>query len=251
MALVKYMLFVSNFALWIGGICLLYFGSLTQYYDRVYVDLIGYKIFVIPLVLLVFGAFITLISFLGCWGAIRESYGVMIIFSIVLIVICLTESSLALAAYLSKEELQSVITRKVKESLSKHTVKAESLSMWDALQRNFNCCGAHNFTDWSSEVPYYQVYNRLPQSCCGYRVPEFEALSWDEVVYCNPTTTLEDLHAEGCLQQLIHWIDKNASLIRTIGLTLGAFQVLGILFSCCLARQIKMEYSYYYTYYYQ
>uniref|UniRef100_A0A915LCN3 Tetraspanin n=1 Tax=Romanomermis culicivorax TaxID=13658 RepID=A0A915LCN3_ROMCU len=86
------------------GVILLVVGSITQYYNRIYVEFVGYKVFVIPIVIIGLGTLIFLISIIGCCGSIRENYVVLLAFAGVLMGACLAEATLTLVAYMSRFE---------------------------------------------------------------------------------------------------------------------------------------------------
>uniref|UniRef100_A0A915J7X8 Uncharacterized protein n=1 Tax=Romanomermis culicivorax TaxID=13658 RepID=A0A915J7X8_ROMCU len=155
------------------------------------------------------------------------------------------------------QNLTSIITARVQETMKNYPVKAESMSLWDSLQRNFNCCGTLNYTDWSDSVAYYRINEKLPQGCCGYTVHSEEIVTSDfRETVCSADSA--DLYIGkpkpydpglGCLDKMLTWINKNSTIISSVGLVIASLQVFEILFSCCLARRVKRDDEYYYSYY--
>jgi CD63 antigen len=87
------------------------------------------------------------------------------------------------------------------------------------------CCGVNNATDWRT-LP--------PDSCCTHyhsgcaRIPQ-------------PL-----LHETGCLDAIQKWIFTNATILGCITAVLGALQVIGICFACCLSKSILKDFHDFY-----
>uniref|UniRef100_A0A8C3UA48 CD63 molecule n=1 Tax=Catharus ustulatus TaxID=91951 RepID=A0A8C3UA48_CATUS len=91
----------------------------------------------------------------------------------------------------------------------------------------FSCCGVNNFTDWAS------VGNRtVPRSCC--RVVS-EA--------CNARPGPATVFDKGCLPSLESWLRRNIVVLAAVALGIAFFEVLGVVFSCCLMRGIRSGYE--------
>ncbi|XP_065743124.1 CD63 antigen isoform X4 [Phocoena phocoena] len=85
----------------------------------------------LPVVIIAVGAFLFLVAFVGCCGACKENYCLMITFAIFLSLIMLVEVAAAIAGYVFRDK--------------------------------FKCCGAANYTDWEKILT---VTKRVPDSCC-------------------------------------------------------------------------------------
>ncbi|RZC35974.1 CD63 antigen [Asbolus verrucosus] len=97
----------------------------------------------------------------------------------------------------------------------------------------FNCCGVNNYTDW--QKPNSSTHGELPITCC-----QFPAGATGNVS-CNAATT--GLRKEGCLEVFTDYIEGHAVTIESVGLTLALIQLLGIILSCYLSKQIKSDYE--------
>merc|ERR1719186_859986 len=76
-------------------------------------------------------------------------------------------------------------------------------SNWDLMQRKHQCCGTHNFMDWSGVGNYSE--GQTPDSCCK-KVPE--------VVGCGLSTDAGTKNAGGCLKVLVVLGNWHWSLLR-------------------------------------
>ncbi|ERL84930.1 hypothetical protein D910_02353 [Dendroctonus ponderosae] len=98
------------------------------------------------------------------------------------------------------------------------------------------CCGVDSSGDWKNvSIPNRIVDSNLPLSCCNIAPGTVNPFT------CNANST--DVHANGCLQVFGDYIRDNTSSIEIAALTLAVIQLLGIILSCYLAKQIRSDYE--------
>lgn len=103
----KYLMFVFNFFIFLGGACLLGLGI------WVIVDPTGFREIVAanPLLLtgaytlLAMGGLLFLLGFLGCCGAVRENKCLLLFFFLFILIIFLAELSAAILAFIFRENV--------------------------------------------------------------------------------------------------------------------------------------------------
>uniref|UniRef100_A0A158P971 Tetraspanin n=1 Tax=Angiostrongylus cantonensis TaxID=6313 RepID=A0A158P971_ANGCA len=127
-AIVKYLLFLSNLVLWTCGLGLIILGSVLQLKFAGVLDILGDERLATPVILLVIGTLCTLLGFLGCCGAIRENYCLTVSFAVLLALVIVCEFFILV-----------IISRRFLQTLS--------------------CCGVANSSDWSA-------LGAIPDSCC-------------------------------------------------------------------------------------
>uniref|UniRef100_A0ACB8G483 Tetraspanin-18 n=1 Tax=Sphaerodactylus townsendi TaxID=933632 RepID=A0ACB8G483_9SAUR len=101
----KYLMFVFNFFIFMGGTCLLGVGI------WVIVDPTGFReivatnplLFTGAYIMLAMGAMLFLLGFLGCCGAIRENKCLLLFFFMFILLIFLAELSAAILAFIFRE----------------------------------------------------------------------------------------------------------------------------------------------------
>jgi CD63 antigen len=91
MTCVKYLLFAFNLVFVIFGILLVYAGLTAIARIGQYQLLIEETPYNVAITLVIVGFFIFLIAFLGCCGAIRENYCMLVTFSAIILAILLIE----------------------------------------------------------------------------------------------------------------------------------------------------------------
>ncbi|KAJ7428580.1 hypothetical protein BTVI_00234 [Pitangus sulphuratus] len=101
----------------------------------------------------------------------------------------------------------------------------------DELQRDFNCCGAINYTDWAN-IEQFQANDTVPRSCCRVNTTT-----------CNVHPSPATVYAKGCVQSIEGWMKKNILVVAAVALGIAFFEILGIIFACCLMRGIRSGYE--------
>ncbi|XP_072172226.1 CD63 antigen-like isoform X1 [Diadema setosum] len=202
-------------------------GDLQIYYIAVYV-LIG------------IGGFMMLVGFLGCCGACMESQALLVLFFILLLVICAAEVGGGVWAYLNREKLKEGVkqgmTATIKDVYSEDAAVTAAL---DSMQRTLKCCGADSPLDYATSR--YALTNPLqvPDSCC-------KSVSEDCGTGFKSIATLLNLpdvgiHTEGCADSLFSLLEENTILVAGLAIGVGAVQILGMIFSCCLCCAIRRQ----------
>lgn len=112
-----------------------------------------------PIVLIIAGLLIFAIATLGCYGALKESPRLLMLFALCLGVIFIFELAVGVAAIAFKADLDEAVQRQLTLSIQRRT--EEDMMAWDPLQRRLKCCGLSGPRDW------YTTNNAtIPVSCC-------------------------------------------------------------------------------------
>lgn len=223
--LVKYMLFFANFILWTIGLALIVGGAVLQLKYTGLLDVLGDERLATPVILLVAGCLCTLIGFVGYCGAIRENYCLTVTFAVLLALLLLAETGIAIAAYALHEPLHKALIEQLSVGMERYSRSKGVAVAWDQVQRQMQCCGLHNSTDWSPMAP---------DSCCIHFHPG-----------CAKTAQ-QLIHSTGCIEKIESWVFTNAALVGCIAALLGVVQVIGICFACCLSKSILKDFHDFY-----
>jgi len=228
---IKYLLFIFNLLFVVTGVIILSVGvSIKAYYNN-YELFLDDKYFSTPNLLIAIGAIIFIIAFFGCCGAVKENYCLTITFSTLLILIFVLEFAAGISGYVLRNQTGEYLTKELNDSLYKYnTNTTDAITvLWDSIQLDFKCCGVHHYEDW---IP---VIHAIPMSCCGPQHGQVGSST------CNETTP--SIYKQGCVVGFGKYIEENAVSIGSVGLGLAFVQLLGIIFSCHLSRQIKRNYE--------
>jgi CD63 antigen len=224
----KYVLFILNFIFVITGIIILAVGLTVQGIYKGYSHFLDQQFFSVPTLLIVIGSFIFVIAFLGCCGAYKENYCMVLSFSILLVLIFILELSAGIAGYILHADTTQLIEKSLNGSMKYFgdEKNMDTTVAWNTIQYQFSCCGINKPDDW---IP---IKKGLPMSCCTRDPNAIET----ETCKLNSTSVV---HETGCLSKFSGKISDHAVSLGAVGITLAVFQVVGIIFSCYIARQIK------------
>lgn len=184
----------------------------------------------LPVVIIAVGAFLFLVAFVGCCGACKENYCLMVTFAIFLSLIMLVEVAVAIAGYVFRDKVMSEFNKDFRQQMQNYPKNNHTVSIVDRMQEDFKCCGAANYTDWES-IPLMPK-DRVPDSCCI-----------NVTQGCGISFKVKEIHEEGCVQKIGGWLRSNVLVVAAAALGIAFVEVLGIIFACCLVKSIRSGYE--------
>lgn len=184
----------------------------------------------LPMVIIAVGAFLFLVAFVGCCGACKENYCLMITFAIFLSLIMLVEVAAAIAGYVFRDKVMLEFNKDFRQQMQNYRRDNRTTLALDKMQEDFKCCGAANYTDWESvpTVPKGQV----PDSCCINVTKD-----------CGASLQINNIYSEGCVEKIGGWLRSNVLVVAAAALGIAFVEVLGIVFACCLVKSIRSGYE--------
>ena len=116
------------------------------------------------------------------------------------------------------------------------------------LQERLSCCGIDDYEDWEKLNKNFNPHN-VPVSCCK---TEFCGQIQDGVVQLHPNiengtengTDTRKIYTNGCYKQIVNFVSTNTVAVLICSYGLAIFQLIGIIFSCCLCKAIQGAGSY-------
>ncbi|MBZ3891609.1 CD63 antigen [Sciurus carolinensis] len=184
----------------------------------------------LPVVIIAVGAFLFLVAFVGCCGACKENYCLMITFAIFLTLITLVEVAVAIAGYVFKDKVITEFNKDFQQQMQNYPKNNDTVLILDKMQKDFKCCGATNYTDWEN-IPSMGK-NRVPDSCCI-----------NVTVGCGTDFNQHAINTQGCVERIGTWLRKNVLVVAAAALGIAFVEVLGIVFACCLVKSIRSGYE--------
>jgi len=164
----KYLVFIFNLLFWLSGIALIVVGAIGLVGNQTFERYAGQGAQGAAILLIVVGCIVFVLGFLGCFGAIRENFCLLVTFAILLALIFILELAAGIACYVLRNKVEGVIYKGLATRISELTKPLKNSteeSVLDKIQRDLHCCGSSNYTDWALS-PYYLKENRVPVSCC-------------------------------------------------------------------------------------
>ncbi|XP_075898610.1 CD63 antigen [Nelusetta ayraudi] len=232
MKLVKFLLFFFNFIFWLCGLALIVVGILVQ--------VALHKTFMIndasasggPIVLIGVGVVIFFIAFFGCCGAWKENYCMVTMFAVLLSLIIIVEIGAAIAGYVFRNKLSTVVQDSLTEMISSYkNGSAEFKETVDKMQMDMHCCGVNSSADWRNFTP---TGNSVPDSCC---------LNVTTSCGSNAMLDASKVYQKGCHDAVVELLKKNLQWVIVAALVIAFLQIMGIVFACLLMRGIRSGYE--------
>ncbi|KAH8237210.1 hypothetical protein KR038_007049 [Drosophila bunnanda] len=212
---VKYVLFIFNILFVICGILLITFGSIMvssikdfSKFDETFTANS------VAIIILVLGCLIFLVAFMGCCGAIRENACCLTTYSVVMLVLLVSQLALIIYVWIDHVQIQTSLEKIVQTIWDQR--KTDSLLL-DTMQRSFKCCGLHGFADYG--ISY-------PASCCDS--PSNGSCGITQVA-TRPS----------CLSSIDSFWNTNVNIIKYAGLGVTVVELVAFIFACCLANQTR------------
>uniref|UniRef100_G3MRU8 Tetraspanin n=2 Tax=Amblyomma TaxID=6942 RepID=G3MRU8_AMBMU len=225
MSCIKNLLFIFNFFFAISGIVIIVCGGYSLHLFKKTGPVIGDDYVSAPVILIVVGSIVFLVAFLGCCGAMQESYCMLMLFSVFLFLILVAEIAAGALGFVYKGKVDNIATDRFLKTLKDYEREGEGKvkpvqEAWDFIQHQLQCCGVNGKGDWQTEAGIPP-----PNSCCAD----------GENCAKRPGTYFE----RGCYNKLKEDIAQYAVYVGIAGIGIGLIEIIGIIFSCCLANQVK------------
>ncbi|CAI5438266.1 unnamed protein product [Caenorhabditis angaria] len=225
--IVKYLLFLANLVLWVGGLGLIIFGSILKLKYSNALNLFGDEKLSTPILFLIIGALCTMLGFLGCCGAIRENYCLTVSFAVLLALLITCEIAAVIIGYALNDTFHTELSGSLENGLKYYNSENYGVKRaWDSTQKFFQCCGIVNSTDW---IPY----GNIPESCCTN-------------YYEGCISSNVPVYSKGCIENVQAWTITNGQLVGGICAILAAVQLIGVCFACCLSKSILKDFHDFY-----
>uniref|UniRef100_A0A8C9Y859 Tetraspanin-3 n=1 Tax=Sander lucioperca TaxID=283035 RepID=A0A8C9Y859_SANLU len=117
----------------------------------------------------------------------------------------------------------NISIKKVYDEYNGTNSNAQSRAI-DYIQRQLQCCGIHNYSDWQNTHWYEESKNNsVPISCCRTNIGSS----------CTGSLTHpEDLYQEGCEALVVKKLKEIMMYVIWTALTFAVIQMLGMLCAC-------------------
>lgn len=258
----KYILFVINFLFFVLGVAAFALGIwalvdknkmnvLTKVgADGSNFDVVG-LLESAAIVLLVSGACIMVMGFLGCWGAFKQSQCLLCLYAIVLVFIVILE----LAAIIIAATFQGRVTSELKDFLKKNinetyegdikTSEEFSLGL-DYAQVYFHCCGVDSYTEFAGATKWKAGSGKnltVPLTCCVLK--DDDAYLKDQNAEpknpnCPTTPTSMDSYKDSpCWSSIESYLKDRISVVIGIAAGILVLEIICIVFACCIISALR------------
>uniref|UniRef100_H2YZF1 Tetraspanin n=1 Tax=Ciona savignyi TaxID=51511 RepID=H2YZF1_CIOSA len=189
-----------------------------------------------PLLFIIFGAVIFLISLCGCCGAYTEKVWLLKIYKVSLLVILIVLVITAVLTFCFKPSLQIALHVALLNFLQTYNRTSEVL---DLVQSQANCCGVDTYMDWSKS-PQWLLTAQLKADAAGivrgsHPVPESCCLEPEpNCGLSSGGNGAQGIYLNGCSKILWLLLSAKGDMVGVSGLAVAGLLLCCVVFSCCV-----------------
>jgi len=184
---VQFILFLTNFLVFVLGVVVLGFGAYVLITGNDLVSLIdvtdadSIKIYgSAAILLIVIACAVVLVTFFGCCGAWKVNRCMLGTYFVMILALFICILVGAVIAYTQDLEfVKGALEETQKKYGHEGTDETIITDAWDSFQEDFDCCGVSNRTDWADSGAIFkdkdgniQDTYKVPLSCCANVVEE-------------------------------------------------------------------------------
>ncbi|XP_017474770.1 PREDICTED: 23 kDa integral membrane protein-like isoform X1 [Rhagoletis zephyria] len=172
---------------------------------------------VIPILIIVLGALIFIVSFMACCGAIKEINCCVLIYAVFMLILLGLQIALVVWVFVRKDQFLKTMDSIVYDAFEDRDDQTDN-SM-NLIQITFNCCGYTDYKDYNS--------TGVPPSCCGF----------SETTASCPSSIYTT--KEGCKTAFYNFWDDNLKYVRFGGIVVIVIEFLALVSACSVAVYIR------------
>ncbi|XP_077293192.1 CD63 antigen-like [Arctopsyche grandis] len=224
------LLFWFSLALSLFGLGTFAIGLIVQFVYFSGADLIESNFLSTPSLLIFTGAIIFIVALLGCCGATKENYCMLMTFGILMLILFVIGLAGGIACYVKRGQLEDVLENKLNETMHLYPTDSTFQKSWDIMQHELQCCGDNGPSDWLT------FGNKtIPISCCK------EAPFDENTKQASCPETLA--FTSGCFPLLLEGLQQQSVILGSVAIIVAALQMVVVIFACYLAGSVRRDYQ--------
>ncbi|KAM4592274.1 CD82 antigen-like isoform 2-T2 [Odontesthes bonariensis] len=238
----KYFLFLFNLIFFLFGVVILGFGLWLLLDNQSFIVVLNNStsVKVACYILIGVGAFSMLMGFVGCLGAIYENRCLLGLYFTCLLLILIAQITAGALMYFQKDVMNDEMSKIVAKVLDNYPGNNSTTEQaWDFIQRNMECCGWTGRQDWSGN----QVISNSSQMLfpCSCQNASLASGNFSGSGFCEAQTPDWPVYDTGCAASAEEWLITNVGVVLGICLGVAFIELLGMILSVCLCRNIHKE----------
>ena len=207
-------LIATNIVLMGIALILITLGGIAHSSFRVYNEVLPDYLRVLAVLIIILGI---LFLFASLFGFMSTVYERRLLFKInigILIIIIFLEVAIGTTAFVMLNSLMDGILNGMVTTKSQYLNSSSSFVAWNALQRNFHCCGINSYKDW------FEVFHNssVPDSCC--KITSAHCGDW--------AIGHDNIQKNGCVNYLFLWLHTHELIIGVVCFSLIPIKVIAI-----------------------
>uniref|UniRef100_A0A3P9KDV3 Tetraspanin-33 n=1 Tax=Oryzias latipes TaxID=8090 RepID=A0A3P9KDV3_ORYLA len=223
---IKYTLFIFCYFFWVVSAILIAVGVYAKIAKEN--DVVDTLTVDPALLLIMVGSVMFLITFLGCFGALRNATCPLKMFLVILAVVFLLQIAAGVVGYLFTDKVMERTEKLMMKAIIRYREDRDLENAIDFVQKKFQCCGVENYKDWSQN-PYFDCLDTnpsleacgVPFSCCIHLKNQtvHNTMCGYGMQMQKEDLASKNIFTVGCLEKILWWAKNNLRLVG--GLTAG------------------------------
>ncbi|KAI5626674.1 hypothetical protein C0J50_13963, partial [Silurus asotus] len=242
----KYFLFVCCYVFWVASGVMISVGIYAKVAKEN--DVVDTLTTDPALLLLTVGSLTFFITFLGCFGALRDSVVLLKMFLGILMIILFLQIAAAVLGFLFSDLVLRRTELLMKKAIVLYREDMDLENVIDFVQKKFLCCGVNYYSDWSQNMYFNCSVNNpsleacgVPFSCCVRLQNEtvFNTMCGYKTQGIEESLIKERIYIPGCLNKIVLWGKQNLLLVGGISISLLCLEICMISLAAVQLHQIQ------------
>lgn len=232
---VRFLMFAVNFIIWVSSIAILVLGIWTVV-DRPYLEnLLGNEMYMTAAyILIATGCIIFFISFLGCFGALKEVKCMLLTYFIIVLLLFIILLIGGILGYVFKDKASTSIKHTMMSTMRDYGTKdfEQVTKAWDETQQAMQCCAIGKQDEWMDYNSAFSTTGpKIPRTCC-------KKDSDGNLQDCQSSPNSDNSYEDGCYKKAVEFVEQHAVIIGGVAIAVALIMVLGLALSIILFKLI-------------
>ncbi|XP_042241841.1 CD151 antigen-like [Homarus americanus] len=233
---IRFLMFAVNFVIWVASIAILVLGVWTVV-DRPYLErLLGNDMYMTAAyILIATGCIVFFVSFLGCFGALREVKCMLLTYFIIVLLLFIILLIAGILGYVFKDKAETSVNHAMMNAMKEYRSGSNNTftKAWDETQQAMKCCAINEQDEWAKyNTEFSQTGFKVPKSCC--KKDDTSGLLQE----CQTRPSESNSFTDGCFSMATDFVKQHALIIGGVGIAVAVIMVVGLMLSIILFKMI-------------
>lgn len=238
MKVIKYFLFFFNLLFFILGAIILGFGIWILVDKTSFIAVLqssSSSLNIGAYLLIAVGGLTMTMGFFGCLGTVNENRCLLGLYFSFLLVILIAQVVAGVLIYFQRESLKQEMTSVIDSLIVSYNItdgkNTSAETTWDYIQKNLKCCGWISSQNWTENPVVANNPGIYPCSC----LEDEKEMNG----FCDKSN--HTVYPIGCAEGVESWLTNNLGIILGVCVAVAVIELLGLILSMCLCRNIQSE----------